>query len=363
MKKFRIRYLTSRTDKNGVRYYWQPSAVLRRAGFVLTRLSDDRSEAVSRAMELNAAVDEWMRGERLPFACDDKRHPESFDALVAAYRASTRWRRLAPKTQRDYARCLDILHAKFGKEIVRFMNRADILSFYEDEYIRRPAVANACMRVLRLVLQHAVNHGWLKFNPALKPGLVSSAPRQEVWPIEAENAFVEAAFALNRPSVAAAFILSAYLGQRQGDILKLTPTQFKDGCFRLRQSKTKVWVEVPAHKRVRDILSRLTRRGERTIVCSEATGKPYKADHFRKLFRRVINRAEKEHPEIDFGGLQFMDLRRTAVVRLAEAGATEAEISAVTGHKIETCRQILEVYLPRNGRMAANAIRKLEFAV
>ncbi|MCP4392938.1 MAG: hypothetical protein GY804_01515 [Alphaproteobacteria bacterium] len=54
-----------------------------------------------------------------------------------------------------------------------------------------------------------------------------------------------------------------------------------------------------------------------------------------------------------------MDLRRTAVVRLAEAGATEAQIAAVTGHKIETTRQILETYLPRTSDMAEAAITKL----
>lgn len=363
MNKFRIRYLTNRTDKNGVRYYWQPSAVLRRAGFALTRLPDDRSEAAARAMELNAAVDEWMRGQRLPFIQNNKRHPESFDALVAAYRASTRWLRLAEKTRRGYDQSLNILGQHFGKEIVRFIDRASILNFYETEYRRRPATANACMRVLRLTLQFGVNHGWMKYNPALKPGLISSSPRSSVWTLDAENAFIETAYELRRPSIAAAFILSAYLGQRQGDVLSLTPPQFNGKSFRLRQNKTKVWIEVPAHKRVLEVLSSIRVRGQRTIICSETTGLPYKADYFRKLFRHVLKQAARRHPEIDFENLQFIDLRRTAVVRLAEAGATEAEISAVTGHKIETCRQILEVYLPRNGRMAENAIRKLEFAV
>lgn len=362
-RRFKVRYMTTRTDKTGTRYYWQPSAILRKNGFKLTRLPDDYTDAVAEATKINMSVDEWSRGQNLPFLSQVRRHPESFDALVASYKNSTRWLRLAEKTRRGYDQSLNILGKRFGKEIVRFIDRASILNFYEAEYRRHPATANACMRVLRLTLQFGVNHGWMKYNPALKPGLISSSPRSSVWTPDAENAFIETAYELRRPSIAAAFILSAYLGQRQGDVLSLTPTQFNGQSFRLRQSKTKVWIEVPAHKRVLEVLSSIRVRGQRTIICSETTGLPYKADYFRKLFRQVLKQAAKRHPEIDFENLQFMDLRRTAVVRLAEAGATEAEISAVTGHKLESCRQILETYLPRNGRMAANAIRKLEFAV
>jgi integrase len=59
-------------------------------------------------------------------------------------------------------------------------------------------------------------------------------------------------------------------------------------------------------------------------------------------------------------GLQFRDLRRTAMVRLAEAGVTVPEIAAISGHTIETTTRILEVYLSRNFAMAKAAIRKLE---
>jgi len=55
-------------------------------------------------------------------------------------------------------------------------------------------------------------------------------------------------------------------------------------------------------------------------------------------------------------GLQFRDLRRTAAVRLAEAGCTVPEIAAITGHTIDTTARILEAYLPRNFTMARAAI-------
>ncbi len=58
--------------------------------------------------------------------------------------------------------------------------------------------------------------------------------------------------------------------------------------------------------------------------------------------------------------LQARDLRRTAIVLMGEAGCTEAQIAAVSGHSIEGTRQILETYLVRTAKMGRAAIRKWE---
>jgi integrase len=86
---------------------------------------------------------------------------------------------------------------------------------------------------------------------------------------------------------------------------------------------------------------------------SEITMRPYKADNFRAVFADLRRAA-------GIADVQFMDLRRTAVVRLAEASCTVPEIAAITGHSLETTQKILEVYLPRNSTMARHAIAKLE---
>jgi len=54
-------------------------------------------------------------------------------------------------------------------------------------------------------------------------------------------------------------------------------------------------------------------------------------------------------------GVRFADLRRTAIVRLAEAGCTVPEISAIRGHQLDYCQRILETFLPRARRSAARA--------
>jgi hypothetical protein len=53
------------------------------------------------------------------------------------------------------------------------------------------------------------------------------------------------------------------------------------------------------------------------------------------------------------------DMRRTAVLRMAEAGATTPQIASVSGHSINTTQRILDIYLPRNRDLAEIAITRL----
>ena len=70
-------------------------------------------------------------------------------------------------------------------------------------------------------------------------------------------------------------------------------------------------------------------------------------------FNTIRHKAGLDH-------LQARDLRRTAVVNLARAGATTPEIAAITGHSIDRVQRILETYLPRDVHMARAGIVKLE---
>jgi len=58
--------------------------------------------------------------------------------------------------------------------------------------------------------------------------------------------------------------------------------------------------------------------------------------------------------------LNRQDLRRTAVVRLAEADCTVPQIAALTGHSLKQVEGIMEMYFVRTYEMGAAAIAKLE---
>jgi hypothetical protein len=184
---------------------------------------------------------------------------------------------------------------------------------------------------------------------------VTVQPRSQVWEASAEASLAQAALARSKPSLWIATALSLYAGQRQTDCLAMSWQQYDGHRLAVRQSKTGVLVSVPVLGPLRKLLSVVDpadRRGY--IVTNEATGTRYNADTFRHEISALISDIGMK------GELQYRDLRRTSVVRMHDAGLTIEQISDITGHKIESCREIVETYLPRGRRLTAEAITKLE---
>lgn len=152
--------------------------------------------------------------------------------------------------------------------------------------------------------------------------------------------------------MALAVRLVVNLGQRQGDALRLTWAQLEGDGFKIRQGRTAALIKVPTTRELAAAPEKTKRTSPSTVV-SEITNQPYKADNFRAAFADIRKAA-------GLSDVRFRDLRRTAFVRLAEAGCSTAEIAAISGHSIETTQKIMEVYLPRNSTMARHAIAKLE---
>ncbi len=321
---------------------------LRAAGWLTRRLSDVRDTAIAEAERLNHELDSWRSGMATPT------RPDTLPWLMRLYRTDERFEGLAPATKRSYEQCLVVIEAwsaRAGHPPIASLERQHVKAFYRS-MAETPSKANAVLRVLRLLLAFAVDEGLLDRNPAERPRLKTTPPRQQVWPAEAIQKFVAAAKSAGRPSLGLAVLLGANLGQREGDILKLSWSQFDGSAITLRQGKTGVLLAVPAAKELRLALDGMSRQSPTILIC-ETTNRTWKPDFFRHEFRRIADIA-------GLSNLQFLDLRRTSVVRLAEAGCTVPEIAAITGHQLDRTARILETYLPRNAPMARAAIRKLD---
>jgi integrase len=353
MGRFTVRYLVAKRQKGHVLYYWQPKGILREAGFLPRRLAErtnDLADAIREAEALNRELDAWRAGQR-PVAVQ----PGTMPWLVKLYRSDPRYCDLAAKTQRGYDQCLAIIEAwsgRAGHPPLATIQRKHVAIFYRS-MAATPAKASAVLRVLRLLLAFAVDQGELDRNPAEKMRLKVSPPRDQIWMPEQIETFVATAETKGRASIGLAAELGAGLGQREGDCIRLGWSQYDGSAVQLRQRKTGKLIAAPAIDSLRRALDAAPRTAV-TIVVSERTGRSYTEDNFTHLFREIADAAGLP-PD-----LQFRDLRRTAVVRLAEAGCSVPEIAAITGHSLRTAAQILEVYLPRNATMARNAITRLE---
>jgi integrase len=336
-------FLVTVRTKAGERYVWRPSPSLRRFGFRETHLAADLATATRQAAELTRqAIAERDALSR------QQSGPTTLHTVIAAYLASEEFKALRPATQRGYRQCAEILkEPPLGAARIGAIT-PPVVGALKRSMAATPWKANAVLRVLRLIWAWGRREGWCSGdNPAAEFRGLRTPPRQIVWSREAEATFLAAA----RPEMRLAYLLAVYTAQREGDLLTLPWSAYDGARITLRQSKTGELVSIPAADLLRSTLDLQARRS--ITILTSARGLPWKADHFRHRFAADLARA-------GLAGLRFADLRRTAIVRLGEAGCTPVEIAAVSGHSLETTTQILETYLPRNAAMASAAIVKLE---
>lgn len=331
----RLRYVTRRIDRSGrERWYWQ------RRGHPLTRLPDDKAERMAMAERLNAAAD--RRGTPT--------EPErgSIGWVIARYRASDEYRELAIGTTKYYVRFLrDIEALGPALPFASFTRRAvvDYIESYEKPHQRRQAAA-----VLKNLFKLARYHGIVATDETADLRLKTNRSRDRVWSAEEVERWLAAA-AQEDPHMTTAFLLLQYTAQRPSDVLAMTWPQCSGTAIRLRQEKTKALLDVPTHPALSEYLDGLP-RSLRSLTIVAYRDRPVKYLRFNDRFRRISARA-------GIADAQARDLRRTAMLRMAEAGATVPQIASVSGHSIEATQRILETYLPKNRSLAEIAITRL----
>lgn len=372
MGSFSIPYLKMR---NG-RPRWEPGPGLRAAGFSGEDLRDEQGDwldegaAITRARELNANVAAWReRGQPRRRAAVERRNPNTCAALWDLFKRSPKWSRLAPSTQRDYESKAGLWLATFGAEAVSALRHHHLYAWWETIHGERGhAMANGTVAVARLALSHAVRIGWLTLNPARALAIDGVPPRCVVWSPSEIEAVLAAADQLSVPSIGDAVVIALHTGQRQGDVLSLRLAKVTGGRAVFVQAKTGARVNVPHTPQLEARISAIRNRrrplagtvvpfqNEQHVVLDER-GQPYTASGFGRVWRDVRAQAARQHKEA--ASKLFLDLRDTAVTRLALAGCPVPEIRAITGHSMQTVHKVLEHYLALDDRMAQSAITRL----
>jgi integrase len=351
------RHFQERVRRSGERrFYWCASPSLRKLGFADRRLSDDRARALVECDEINREVDR----HRLNMARGvlDRARPGSLRHLIAAYKAHDDYLLLAPSTRRDYGHRLEIIALRIGDAHTREL-KPRIVQALKRGLAATPSQANHVLRVFRLLCSFAVREGLMESNPARAFRQYREPPRRQLWRHDEEARFLDRC----GPDLALVYLLAVYTAQRQGDLLALPWSAYDGEVIRLEQAKTGAALEIPVAARLARVLAETPRAGP--LICTRTPlrvpgGRPvgpirtaWTADHFRHCFKAAMTAAGIENR-------RFQDLRRTAIVRLAEAGCTVPEIASISGHGIDYCARIIETYLPKTRGLARAAITKLE---
>ncbi|CAN5440225.1 hypothetical protein BH11PSE4_BH11PSE4_41290 [soil metagenome] len=155
-------------------------------------------------------------------------------------------------------------------------------------------------------------------------------------------------------------LIALWTGQRQGDLIKITWSQY-DGthiCLQAdkrRKGKAKRRILIPVGAALKAALDARQRENADGPILHNTFGEPWTGDGFRTSWGKAFDRANLG----DFD-LHFHDLRGTAVTRLALAGCTVPQIAAITGHSLKDVETILEAnYMGGQAEFADQAIVKL----
>lgn len=443
MAKINVKGLVIKRNGN---CYWQPNKSEREAGWQSLPLGKDVRAAQAACDRQNAKVEEWRAGGSKPRQVKAFVRRGTVRQLIARYRAEkfgTGPGKLGQHTQRTYNTSLNIIERWAGEELVEHITRARVKIFVRA--LLKPSAdgtihltrANSTLRVLHTLMQFAIDEQFLPENtpnPAARHDMPGAPPRDQIWSQPAIELFCKAALEgpLDQPSMALAVHLAREVTQREADIIGLTigkwveipPYKLHDNDWehlaepepdgrltvrgiRIRQRKTRRWIEVPVVGETRRMMEQAVERAraqDSTLVLQElaipadqardwmqferqiedelrAAGVKPSPEMIRRIhaerrvprqwgetrFQREVARLRDRAAELavkqgddelaeEIRGLQFRDFRRTGVVWLGELGIEDSLIGSITGHKLDEVRAILETYMPRTTKMAGRAV-------
>jgi len=297
--------------------------------------------------EFKSAYAAMLAGD-LSFQPRPSAAPGSIEALIISYKRSAGYIGLRDTTKIGYTSRLEALRKAHGHRAVAGLTRERIVTGILQPYAAKPGQALAILKMLRVLIRHAILIGWLKFDPSLgikrpKGKEVRSwtdteiALFEERWPIGSKQRL--------------AFALMLYTGQRRSDVHRMTWADVNGNTIRVVQQKTGAKLIIPLHEDLRKILS-AAQRDHVTIINTEF-GKPFTVDGFGGWIREAISAAGLPLECKPHG------LRKAAGRRLAEAECSARQIMAVLGHKTlaEAERYTRDV---DQARLASQAVIKLE---
>lgn len=221
--------------------------------------------------------------------------------------------------------------------------------------------------VLRRSYSWGVEQGLCHTNPFSKVKVKQPAPRVRWGTVDEIRHLLKTADAMNMPHIGDMIAIACCTGQRQNDRFALQWEQVDGDIIRIRQKKTGALVDVVMIDFVTERIQRARDRQSKAgiqrpeVLFDEARNRRWSSqntsNHYWRDYRRVLEQAAKTIPSL--ADLRDQDLRDTAVTWLANAGATEIEIAAVTGHSLKSVSTILKHYLARTEEQARNASAKL----
>jgi integrase len=248
--------------------------------------------------------------------------PGSTASIVASYLASQEFADLAPETRRTRRNIMERLRAKHGEKRFGALMPENVQGMI-DAKAATPSAARNLLNTIRALARFAIKTKVIAKDPTAgvtRPKIKTDG--YVTWEEEHIAAF-EAKHAVGtRARLALALLV--YTGQRRADVVTMGRQHVRNGFLCVKQSKTKVKLSIPVHPELERIIAASNVTG--LTFLTTAAGAAFSPAGFTNLFRDWCKAADLPT------GLSAHGLRKACCRRLAEAGCTEKQIAAISGH-------------------------------
>jgi integrase len=249
----------------------------------------------------------------------------SLQDVVNGYCRSAAFANLSPSTQGTYRTALKPVLAEHGHRLVHDLPGDSARRIIERIGAERPGMANLTLAVMSKVMAYAIKTKRRRDNPfagieRYKLGTLHTWTEGEITQFEARWP------AGTRERLAFALLL--YTGQRGGDVCRMQRSDIVDGRISVVQDKARKGTVskllVPIHPALARVLNAGPVVGMHHLI-TDSGGKPL--TQLTQLIEAAVRKAGLPDRCVAHG------LRKAALRRLAEAGASAKQIMAVSGHK------------------------------
>lgn len=274
--------------------------------------------------------------------------PGGVKEAVEGYLASPAFKSLAVGTRKIRKKPLDTFMEKYGSAPISELKPAHIAKILTSK-ANRPPTARNLLKTLRGFLKWCVETNKIRVDPSA--GLKVKTAKTSgfhTWTEEEIEQFIACHPLGTKPHLALSLLL--YTCQRRQDVVIMGKQHIRNDILFVRQKKTGMELYIPTHPALKEAIE-ASPTGDLTFIVGQA-GKGFSDAGFSNWFRKQCNAAKLPN------GVSAHGLRKASCRRLAEAGCTEKEIAAISGH-VSLAEVQRYTKAADQKRMAYNAMSKV----
>ena len=255
--------------------------------------------------------------------------------VVVEYWGSDAFRKLGSASQKDYYDCLRVINDDVGSMSMKRLSVSLMQQCYIVWLKRGIYRANKIAAIMSILINWAKKNGISIENPMPLLEKTPNPQRTVMWEPEQVNKFLTTAYSEWKWRSIGLIVQTAYeWGQRVGDMRMLTwaAINFDKKRCDLVQSKRGAEVHLP----ISDTLMHVLKQQHETfgfqclvtpqVQPSDGSYKPYTLNMLHVYVNAVLEAAGLP------SYLTAMDMRRTAITEMVEAGVDITQIKQVSGH-------------------------------